>query len=413
MKVAFKTFLVSLINLLRQIGISIQNKFHVKNLLKIKYVFALGFSYLLVITSIIFIYIDIPYNYKSNTITMALYSTQQRIGESLTYDRINAAAKRNGWNVIGVCLPEDLALNFATRHFFLAAINLVNWIYKPTFNFHSTHHSNTTPHGYNIMSINVPNENIIGAKGDFKKQFRHLANYDAYVDIYSLVHGSNPMLLHALSLHNNETAPIFPLFFAVNHMPYSSAKREQINIVGSLWGCNRESLRVFSVIKRLAKENLLVAYGLKPFFEPLGCAYKGRIEEQIDTNTEKVDGLFNIQKKYGISLVLHNLEHLIDGIPTNRIVESISAGSIVISDNHPFVKKYFGDTVLYFDAFAQPDEMYDQIQKHVMWIRNHPDEAEKKAKAAHKILEEQLTMEKALLKLSDLVDKNKDYKKEV
>ena len=407
MKNAFIIFCRSFVDLLKLSLKTLRKKFPLKDQFKIRHIFEIAFIYLLVVFYIIFMYVEMPTNYNKNKdiVTIALYGTQQRIGESLLYERIKQAAKNNGWNVIGVCLPEDLALSFATRHFFLVAINLVNWVYKPKFNFHSTHHSNTTPYGYNIMYINMPNEHIIDLNGDFKKRFRHLANYDAYVDLYSILHGSNPLLLHALSLHNNKNAAVLPIYFAVNYMPYSPAKHEQINIVGSLWGCNRESLRVFSVIKKLAKENLLVAYGLKSFFKPLGCSYKGQIEEKIDEKTEKNDGLFNIQKKYGISLALHSLEHTIDGIPTNRVVEAISAGSIVISDNHPFIKKYFGNTVLYFDAFAQPDEMYDQIRNHVQWIRNNPEEAEKKAKAAYDIFNEHFTMEKSLLKVNDFIDK--------
>ena len=404
---AFKKIYQSSFRLLMSISKLLLKNLPLKGLLRIRNILILVLIYFAIVVFIILTYIEIPYNYNKGAVTMALYGTQNRIGESLLYDRLKVAAKKNGWNVIGVCLPEKFGSHFiATRHFYVFAENIVNWFYKPKFNLHTTHFVNTTPYGYNIMYMNIPYDSIINPKGNFETSVEHLAYYDAYIDINSILHGTNPKLLHALYLHGNEKAPILPIYFAQHYVPYSPSKREQLLVVGSLWGCNRCSLRIFNVLQKLATENMLVAYGHKYAFELLGSAYKGRIEEHTGKNSEKVNSLFNIQKKYGISLVLHNLDHIIDGIPTNRIVESVAAGSIVISDNHPFIKKYFGNTVLYFDAFAQPDEMYDQIRNHVQWIRNNPEEAEKKAKAAYDIFNEHFTMEKALHKVNDFVDKN-------
>lgn len=157
-----------------------------------------------------------------------------------------------------------------------------------------------------------------------------------------------------------------PLYLAQNYVEYSSATKNQALVVGSLWGCNRNSLRMMQALQRLSKSNLLVAYGLDAL-KPLGQGYKGALESfepQIINNSLK---LVALQKKYGISIVVHNLEHMIDGLPTSRIAESIAAGAIVISDEHPFIKKFFGDNVLYIDDLKSSEEIYSQIYNHIMW----------------------------------------------
>jgi hypothetical protein len=65
-------------------------------------------------------------------------------------------------------------------------------------------------------------------------------------------------------------------------------------------------------------------------------------------------------------------------------LETVAASAVVISDNHPFVKEHFGDSVFYVDQDASAEEMFHQIDNRVKWIHEHPKEALQKAKAAHK-----------------------------
>lgn len=405
MKKAFITFFKALLNLIKVLAIALKRKLTFKEIFQIKHLFEIIGAYFLIIISFILLYCEVPYARAGNT-TVAIYGTQSRIGESTLYDRIKRGAENNGWNVIGVCFPEGLADNIMTGHFCYNAMSLLNIIFKPKFNLATTHHVKILPYGYNITYLNMPNEGLISFKGNFKSLFSHLGRYDAYVDIHSVFNGTNPTLNEALKINNNQHAPQIPLYFAENHTTYTPTQYKQVIVVGSLWGCNRESLRVMNAVKKLAKENLLVAYGLKPCFECLGPAYKGRIEEQEQMKSAKVDTLTHLQRKTGISLVLHNLEHMLAGIPTNRIAESIAAGAIVICDENLFVKKYFGDTVLYIDALAQSDSIYKQIRQHVTWIQNNPAEAEKKARAAFDILMREFAIENSLKKLLNFVNDN-------
>ena len=409
MKDAFIFFFQSLINLLKEIYKFIKKKFPLKEQFKIKHIFEIAAAYILVVVSLIVLCADIPYKFNKNVNTVAVYGTVDRIGEAMVYNRVLIGAKRNGWNVIGFAIPEVLANNQFTRHFCYAVLNLAYTIYKPKFNIHISPHTTLTPYGYNIMYLNLPNEMLFDQDGGFNKILENLEKYDAYIDVHSVTNGKNQFLKAALEKHHRYNIPIIPLYFMQNYIAYSPAKREQLLVTGTLWGCNRESVRIRTALQRLSNEDLLIAYGLKDELGALGKAYKGRVES-IKGDKNDNDKLLEIQKKYGISLVLHTLEHMLNGIPTNRIAEAITAGAIVISDENGFIKKFFGNNILYINTLTQPDEIYNQIMLHVNWIKQNPAEVERKSKAAYDILMKDFCIEKQLLVLNDFVDKNKDQK---
>lgn len=94
----------------------------------------------------------------------------------------------------------------------------------------------------------------------------------------------------------------------------------------------------------------------------------------------------------GIVLSLHAPEFILMNITTNRVMEGAASGCLVISDKHPFVMKYFKDSVLYVDQTKSPLEMYRQIQAHLAWVQKHPDLAKEKAWRAHQIFNQHFAM---------------------
>ncbi len=246
---------------------------------------------------------------------------------------------------------------------------------------------------------------LFDVNGGFKARYSHLSQYDAYVDLHSVMHGTNPILTNALQKLDKVDVPIVPLYLAQNRVEYSAATKEQILVIGSLWGCNRDSLRMKLALKALAEDDLLIAYGLEDSLGFLKEKYKGSIESFAEVNVR--ESLLQLQKKYGISLVVHNLEHMIEGFPTSRIAESIAAGALVISDQHPFIKKYFGDNVLYFDSLTDSDSIYKQIKGHAEWIRQNPETAETMTRAAYDIFMTEFALEDQLHKLyNSLISKS-------
>lgn len=332
---------------------------------------------------------------------VAIYSTHNRIGERLLQERAVIAAKNLGWNVIDGIFEESTSNYIVTSHFYYSALTLLNLIYKPKFVLAVTHYVFVVPYGsYNIVYLNVPNHMLF--KGDgFLHKYKHLEKFDGYIDLYSVANGSNPKLAKTLKKLGKEDAMVIPLYLSQNYHPYSPAKRDEMLVVGTLWGCNRSSMRIADSLYELAKEGNIVAYGLEDL-EFLGDAYKGMVED-YDKSKKSVDNLLALQKKYGIALAVHNLEHMIENMPTSRVAESIAAGSIVVSDQNGFVKQFFGDNILYFDALVTEDKIYSQLTNHIKWIRENPEEVEKKAKAAHEIFMNEFALEKQLQKLYDAI----------
>jgi hypothetical protein len=102
----------------------------------------------------------------------------------------------------------------------------------------------------------------------------------------------------------------------------------------------------------------------------------------------------------GISLVLSSDEHRKSGAASNRVYESAAAGAVIISDNNPFVKKVFGDNVLYVDyTIGDHTGNYKQIKRHYDWIVENPEAALKKAAACQDILVSRFALEDQLQSL--------------
>ena len=138
----------------------------------------------------------------------------------------------------------------------------------------------------------------------------------------------------------------------------------------------------------------LTVYGNKDEWQHAPRSYKGFV---------KHDGksILNEINRCGITLVLHAADHYEGKAPTARIFEGAAASSVIISDKHPFVVEHFGDSVLYIDHSSSID-MYDQITRHISWIRENPLEATELARKAHKIFVTNFTLEKQLKNLIHL-----------
>ncbi|MBP7190332.1 MAG: glycosyltransferase family 1 protein [Rickettsiaceae bacterium] len=359
----------------------------------------IAFIYIVIVFSIILGDVRLP-SFDRTKPCISVYSTH-RIGEGLLQDRVERAAKNMGWNVIRVRLEEHLPKFCLTAHFYYSALSLVNLIYKPIFNLAVTHYFFAVPYGYNVTYLNVPNSMIISRSG-FVEKYKHLAKYDAYVDLYSVSNGKNPKLLNALERSGNKDALIIPMYISHDYVEYSPAKRDRMLLVGSLWGCNRASDRLKDALYNLGKNEMLIAYGIEDL-EFLDDAFKGMVEDSGEKG-KSMDQIFALQKKYGISLVVHSLEHMIAGMPTSRVAESAAAGAIIISDGNKFIKNTFGDSALYFNSLVLEDEIYSQLKNHIEWIRSHPKEAEQKARKAHKIFMDNFAIEKQLVRLLNIVE---------
>lgn len=108
------------------------------------------------------------------------------------------------------------------------------------------------------------------------------------------------------------------------------------------------------------------------------------------------DGFSILQEihKCGVVLAVSSDAHRRAGAVTNRVYEACAAGAVIISDDNPFMKKHFGDSVLYIDFNKEnPLDTYRQIVEKLDWIKANPAKALKLAMASQKIFAEKFCME--------------------
>ncbi len=104
--------------------------------------------------------------------------------------------------------------------------------------------------------------------------------------------------------------------------------------------------------------------------------------------------------KCGVVLALSSDYHYHAGAATNRVYEACAGGAVIISDTNSYIMKHFGDSVLYIDFDKKhPENMFNQIKKHMDWIKQNPNEALKKAQKAQQIFLEKFSLETQLKKI--------------
>lgn len=161
---------------------------------------------------------------------------------------------------------------------------------------------------------------------------------------------------------------------------------------GALSDPTRSSEKYIEVFKMLDRTGYFEVYGWQKSLWFLQQSYRGFIPNDGET-------LLKTNNQAGMSLILHSQEHLQSATPTARIFEAIAANTIIISDKHEFVIDNFGDNILYIDVDVSAQEMFDQIERHVQWIKTNPDKAREMAQRCHDIFLEKFTMEELLQKL--------------
>lgn len=176
---------------------------------------------------------------------------------------------------------------------------------------------------------------------------------------------------------------------------YEPTGPNELMYCGIAWSAQQKDVQGrFQILwNKLDQLDYFVVYGHAPTWKHMKH-YKGCIPMD---GTSFVDTIH----KHGMMLVMHSEHHLASGAPSGRIFEAAAAAAIIICDQHPFVKREFGDTVFYIDETK--DTVFEQIEAHVTWIRANPEKAMNMARKAHTIFMEKFTLEQQLLALYDKV----------
>jgi hypothetical protein len=156
------------------------------------------------------------------------------------------------------------------------------------------------------------------------------------------------------------------------------------------FGTNWDGQRLRDLFVPLSRTGLAEFYGPKERWSHVDQA---AVRGVVDFDSTSVIGTY---QKSGIGLCTFMPEFLKEQVPNNRIFEITASGAVCISSRHPLVERWFGDSVLYIDQEAPGGEAARQIVEHVKWVRANPKEAAAKARAAKRIFETTISMEKLL-----------------
>lgn len=260
--------------------------------------------------------------------------------------------------------------------------DIVNYFCKPAFVV------TFVPPQYPITSKDIPNILVIRCESPkdnslWKADFRY---YDGYLSYQ----GYGKEYLTTQNIFDKFPRPTV---YSSPHVAYVNYKPLEFNKIfypSANWDALRTSEKYQKFLKRLSDDEIIQFFGPKEawgHWNFIEKNYQGYISDKNNAYQKKMQSL-------GISLVLHSQDHLKAKTPSARIFESAAASTLIISDEHPFVKKEFGDTVLYVDTNQDEKKIYTQIKKHFEWVQTHPKEAAEKAKCAHRIFAEKFTTKK-------------------
>jgi len=161
------------------------------------------------------------------------------------------------------------------------------------------------------------------------------------------------------------------------------------------------------VLKRLDKTGLLRIYGPSLFQGvQVWAGYDSYVREVPFDGISMVDEI----AKAGVALVLSSQAHKDSELMSNRLFESIAAGALIICDENPFARKFFGDSLLYIDSRSPVEQIFTDITNHLEWARTHPDQALAMIEKSQDIFRQKYTL---IRNLSDLYNGLAERKREL
>lgn len=259
--------------------------------------------------------------------------------------------------------------------------------------------SRITAHPSKKYSLNFVPFQLLRDKGliDFKNPYKATKSL---AQMNQIVHGvftvANEIEIYKkmFELLNKDFygSRVLPLVPEFDNEP---ATPKRIMWMGSGWDAYRSSKEYQAFIKDIASNLPFKVYGHYNSLSYLPREiYGGYISPGID-NIKAI-------RENGIYLLTHSDYHFKGNVPSMRPFEAAAANVVIISDKLPFLIEHFGDSLLYFDQEASPEERYAQVKSHLEWIKANPEKAKEKAAKANKIFREKFTIERDLVRIAKM-----------
>lgn len=227
----------------------------------------------------------------------------------------------------------------------------------------------------------------------YRRTSRNLTTHDDFLSCSS--DASDHHVARMVRSTNTHLPPKFRLYHSTADVIHSPSLGEgKLLYVGINWeAISGSKSRHQEVLKLLDKTGLLRIYGPQIFQGvQVWAGYESYIREV------PFDGvsLVNEISKAGTALVLSSQPHKEAALMSNRLFESVAAGALVICDENPFAKNFFGDSLLYIDSRSTPESIVADIQNHLAWAQANPVEALDKIAKSQAIFREKFTLIKNL-----------------
>jgi hypothetical protein len=230
----------------------------------------------------------------------------------------------------------------------------------------------------------------------YARTSRNLLSHDDFISCSSqsaddhvarLVRNAPTHLPPLFNLYHSTASTIHPPSLGDHKLFYAGINWEAIS-----GGKSRHQ----EVLKRLDQTGAMRIYGPEVFQGvKVWAGYRSYVRGLPFDGISMIDEI----SKAGIALVLSSQAHKNAALMSNRLFESVAAGALVICDENPFAKKYFGDSLLYIDGRCSIETMVEDIQRHLAWAEAHPQEALAMIARAQKIFTEKFTLTRNLADL--------------
>jgi hypothetical protein len=332
--------------------------------------------------------------YNKQSLGKILIVWDRGIGEEETIARLKIAGNIINWQVFSVSARPPFYIRWFIKNSVTEVYNKVN----PNFVITLQDFVKYYPFYPNYLTLTLGTDRYIqkDAQGYYLTNKEH-AKFDA---IFPSFQDLDKLELALQRGHKHFTGfAWYPLSNAVDYQFMGANKLFYSG--GYLWDTTRSS----STYK-----DLFAMLDTTGYFTVCGPNKKWKeIAPNSAIGIIPIDGysLIAEHNKAGMSLLLHYKQHLEGGAPTGRIFEAAAANTVIISDKHTFIIKNFADNVLYIDVENKTaSEIFQQINSHVKWIKNHPELAKQMANNCHKIFMDKFTLEEQLLNLIKFYEDN-------
>ena len=201
------------------------------------------------------------------------------------------------------------------------------------------------------------------------------------------------------SLHREIDLQIFPSHGVADCLE-PRGKPCRLVYVGSNWDSGKTPGKRHGCLRLLDETGQLVVYGPEKEVDGRRDMWKAFQSYRGEIPYDGYSLLSRINE-HGISLAFSSPTHIEEGIATNKLFEATAAGAVIIYDNNPFGRKYFGDSLLYVDTDYHDEVICEQILSHLDWIKANPEDATELARKSQRIFKEHFAMDAYIKRIYD------------